>query len=197
MTVVLPLPVAIFSARRNRSGLAWPLAPSMWRRCGVLPAAGATSVSQISVSTASTWQKKGRTPAKSWLRQCCSRRAVVGVTPQSVGIGQGAPGRDVAADLVDDRRGIVGLRGRAETASIAEGEGFLLAPLSCFFRLGDRGDELRPAPPDDGRLVERLSVSAERVMTAGRLVGRVEDRFFEEAACHVVLESPFGRRGRR
>ncbi len=45
--------------------------------------AGATSVSQMTVSTASTWQKNGRIPPKSWCRQCLSSRAVSGVTPQS------------------------------------------------------------------------------------------------------------------
>jgi hypothetical protein len=60
MTVVLPAPVASFSARRSSRD---------WRRrwrlrcvqnaCRPCPFLGATSVSQIAVSTASTWQKKG------------------------------------------------------------------------------------------------------------------------------------------
>jgi hypothetical protein len=41
---------------------------------------GATSVNQMAVSTASIWQKNGRTPPKSWCRQCFSSRAVSGVT---------------------------------------------------------------------------------------------------------------------
>ncbi len=87
MTVVLPLPVAILQRDAGRPGLAWSLAPRdvrgscrRWRRL-------ATSVSQISVSTASTWQKKGREPVKAGSRQCRSRRAVTGVTPQSAGLG--------------------------------------------------------------------------------------------------------------
>jgi len=50
-----------------------------------LPISGATSVSQITVSTASTWQKNGRTPLNACVRQCCSRRRVSGVTRQSFG----------------------------------------------------------------------------------------------------------------
>ncbi|MCY1540199.1 hypothetical protein D9M68_758240 [compost metagenome] len=63
ITVVLPAPVASLSARRINSGLASLLAAF---RCSSssLPGLdrGATSVSQIAVSTASTWQKNGRTP---------------------------------------------------------------------------------------------------------------------------------------
>ena len=62
MTVVLPAPVASFRAIRSNSGLAsWFTSPS--RSNTLLSAAlsrGATSVSQIRVSTASTWQKNGR-----------------------------------------------------------------------------------------------------------------------------------------
>ena len=55
MTVVLPAPVASFSARRESSGFASALAVA---RCSrnffPLAACGATSVSQMAVSTAST-----------------------------------------------------------------------------------------------------------------------------------------------
>ena len=63
MTVVLPAPVASFSAMRSSSGFASSLAPRMCVQI-LAPAAarfGATSVSQIAVSTASIWQKNGRT----------------------------------------------------------------------------------------------------------------------------------------
>ena len=72
-----------------------------------LPGWGATSVSQMSVSTASTWQKNGRMLLKLWCRQCWSSRAVSGVTCQSTRIGQAPPRFDVLADLVDDRRRVV------------------------------------------------------------------------------------------
>ncbi len=67
MTVVLPAPVASFSARRISSGLASLLAFARCsrKRLPRLPSCGATSVSQIAVSTASTWQKNGRTPLNS------------------------------------------------------------------------------------------------------------------------------------
>jgi uncharacterized protein (DUF1330 family) len=57
ITVVLPAPVASFNARRISSGLAPSLAP---RTCDQnfsnrLPSFGATSVSQMIVSIASTW----------------------------------------------------------------------------------------------------------------------------------------------
>lgn len=90
MTVVLPAAVASFRARRGRPGLASSLA---FCRCSRnfsprLPSLGATSVSQIAVSTASSWQKKGRIPLNSWCRQCCSKRAVSGVTFQFLGSGR-------------------------------------------------------------------------------------------------------------
>ena len=82
MTVVLPAPVASLSARRARPGFACSLAAARWsrKRRPSLPSPGATSVSQIAVSAASTWQKKGRMSAKRWLRQCFRSRAVSGVT---------------------------------------------------------------------------------------------------------------------
>ena len=56
MTVVLPAPVAIFSAMRNSSGLACSLAPLMCSQnlSPRFPILGATSASQMTVSTAST-----------------------------------------------------------------------------------------------------------------------------------------------
>ena len=56
MTVVLPAPVASFRARRDSSGLAslLALARRSRRRLPTSPELGATSVSQIAVSTAST-----------------------------------------------------------------------------------------------------------------------------------------------
>jgi hypothetical protein len=65
--VVFPAPVASFSARRERPGFASWLAPSSFsRKFFPVFEFGATSVNQIAVSTASTWQKKGRTPVNRW-----------------------------------------------------------------------------------------------------------------------------------
>ena len=83
ITVVLPAPVASFSASRARSGFACSFTSSSRSRISRTsrrPLCGATSVSQIAVSTASTWQKNGRMSLKSYSRQCFSRRAVSGVT---------------------------------------------------------------------------------------------------------------------
>ena len=82
ITVVLPAPVASFSAMRISSGLAAALAASrcVQNRRPCDEDFGATSVSQMTVSTASTWQKNGFWLAKSCVRQCRSSRAVEGVT---------------------------------------------------------------------------------------------------------------------
>ena len=89
MTVVLPAPVASFKARRISSGLASLLALARWSSSSWPPLlCGATSVSQMAVSAASTWQKKGRTPLNLWWRQCCSKRAVSGVTCHWLGLGR-------------------------------------------------------------------------------------------------------------
>ncbi len=88
ITVVLPAPVASLSAKRGRPGFDRAFAASRWSR-NFFPAAwpGATSVNQISVSIASTWQKNGRKWLNLWCRQCSSRRAVSGVTPHEEGLG--------------------------------------------------------------------------------------------------------------
>ena len=103
ITVVLPAPVASLKATRARSGLAFEAgAPSGWsakllataiqsrNRLPRGPACGATSASQIAASTASSWQKKGRTrwPSSACSdRQCCSSRCVVGLTIHCDGLG--------------------------------------------------------------------------------------------------------------
>lgn len=91
ITVVLSAPVASFNAIRGRPGLASLFTRA---RCSiylrrVVSRFEATSVSQIRLSTASTWQKKGRTDVKlSGSRQKVSRSAVAGDTPQSAGFGR-------------------------------------------------------------------------------------------------------------
>ena len=55
------LPVAIFDARRNSAGLASSLALAIWSSSPFVAARlGATSVSQMIVSAASSWQKNRR-----------------------------------------------------------------------------------------------------------------------------------------
>ena len=89
MTVVLPAPVASLSAARMSSGFASLFALARCSRIPFarLPACGATSVSQMIVSTASTWQKNGRRLLNWWCRQCWRRRAVSGVTCHWFGFG--------------------------------------------------------------------------------------------------------------
>ena len=88
MTVVLPAPVASLKPKRSSSGLAsWLAASSLSRRSFPVLVRGATSVIQMRVSTASTWQKKGRRPSQSFRLQCLSSRTVCGVTPHLLGSG--------------------------------------------------------------------------------------------------------------
>jgi len=69
-------------------GLGLPLARWVRNSLPALPAWGATSVSQMAVSAASTWQKKGRIELNRWWHQCSRRRAVSRVTFQSLGLGR-------------------------------------------------------------------------------------------------------------
>ena len=88
MTVVLPAPVASLRASRERSGFASREASS--KCCSSSRPAlvrWATSVNHTTVSAASTWQKKGRTPLNRCDRQWRRIRAVSGVTRQSFGSG--------------------------------------------------------------------------------------------------------------
>ena len=82
MTVVLPAPVASLSASRESPRLACSFVALRRSRKSrpSLPGRGATSVSQMTASAASIWQKNGRMSANGWLRQCFRSRAVSGVT---------------------------------------------------------------------------------------------------------------------
>ena len=75
MTIVLPEPVAILAQRR------WKSPPSEGIAMPSRFAAGASS-SHISVSAASSWQKKNRRASNSsGSRQCSNNRLVTPVTP--------------------------------------------------------------------------------------------------------------------
>ena len=144
MTVVLPAPVASFSARRSSSGLASALA---FRMCSqnfvrARPFSGATSVSQIAVSTASIWQKNGLTPWKPSVRQCFRRRAVSGVTSHCSGLRQVAPRLDVGPDFVDDRRRIVFLLLEERSSPASKAIAVWLRRLAPLLGFGNRRDEL-------------------------------------------------------
>ena len=60
---------------------------------------------------------------------------------------QMAPGIDLAADLVDDGRQVVGLLLRRQAASLVEDQFLLLRASPPLLRLGDGGDELGSAAP--------------------------------------------------
>jgi hypothetical protein len=71
ISVVLPVPVASLRDTRLNSELASLLAETRLLRMRFpFFELDATSVSQIRVSIASTWQKKGRMPMKLWCLQC-------------------------------------------------------------------------------------------------------------------------------
>ena len=177
MTVVLPAPVASFSASRSRPGFACSFADRRRsRKRRPVADLGATSVSQIAVSTASTWQKKGRMPAVEWWRQKCSRRAVSGVTCHWFA------GNSRQASTIRRRSLMIGVGsvllpvGLKRLRLLVEHELALAAPLP---RSGNRRYE-RDAATLIEDSVRGLSGSVQLPVTAWILVRRVQDRLAEE-----------------
>jgi hypothetical protein len=109
--------------------------------------------------------------------------------------GEGAPRIDVAADLVDDRRQVVGLLLRRQAAALVEDQLLLFRAASSLLRLGDGGDELGAAPPVD-QVPGRLARLVELPVLAGVLVGGVDDRAFEERVRHARFVDEYCRLGR-
>ena len=132
------------------------------------------------VSTASTWQKNGRMLWKGWCRQCWSRRAVSGVTCQSVGIRELAPSLDVSPDFVDDGGRVVFLLGGGQAVAAAQHHLDLAGfppPLLAASGTGVIRSERR--------LTSRIRlvgwpVFVQLPMLGRVFVGRVEDGSFEE-----------------
>jgi len=92
------------------------------------------------------------------------------------------PEVDAAAQLVDDRRRVVLLAFARKPLSLVEDKLALLLP--ALLRLGDRGDELgAPSVIDDP--VGGLTALVELPVSSGVLVGRVQDRLFEESIGHA------------
>ena len=86
ITIVLPAPVANLSATRSSPGFASSFARAKCSRTSFARRdAGATSVSQIIVSAASTWQKNGRRPYRDGFCQCSSSISDSGVRPRDPG----------------------------------------------------------------------------------------------------------------
>ena len=109
MTVVLPAPVASFRAIRSSSGLAsWFTSAS--RSNALLSAAlslGTTSVSQMRVSTASTWQKKRPIVAEVVLSPMQEQPRGFRRNAPVVRTGNVSPPVNVAPDLVHRRGNVV------------------------------------------------------------------------------------------
>ena len=103
----------------------------------------------MAVSTASIWQKKGRTPWNWWCAPVLQQARGLGRDLPLLRVGQRAPGVHVAAELVDDRGRVVLLLGRAE-AFVVGGQLQLDLrdrALGCLalLRLGHGRDQVRAA----------------------------------------------------
>ena len=184
ITVVLPAPVASFSAIRNRSGFAPALAcrSHSRKRRPRAPAFGATSCSQIAVSTASTWQKNGRTGLGSVVAERAPVAQERGGDRRDLpllGVGERPPVVDLLAQVVDDRRGVVFLRLRREAVAGVEDEARLLALAALVLRLRDRRDQLGLPPALDDP-VGRQAVGVELPVRPGLDVRGVQDGLLEE-----------------
>ncbi len=127
-------------------------------------------MSQMAVSTASTWQKKGRFRGD----------------PPSVGVGYLPPPVDFLTDPIDDRGVLVLLVFGRKTLALVEHHGSLLSgcPLELL-RFGYRSDELG-RPPMLGNLLGRLSSIVQLPVTARVLIGGVDDRLIDETIRQVI-----------
>ena len=185
MTVVLPAPVASFRASRSSSGFDCSFADCRWsRKRRPIADLGATSVSQIAASTASTWQKKGRMPSVEWCRQWRSRRAVSGVTCHWFG------GSSRHASTIRRRSLMIGVGSYCWTVGLellrllVEDELSLAALLP---RSGNRRDQ-RDASPFVENAIRGLTVLVQLPVAARILVGRVQDWLEEECIHRVVVD---------
>ena len=191
MTVVLPAPVANFSAMRLSSGLASLLTSASLSRTprSVGLSLGATSLSHISVSTASTWQKNGRKLLNLCCRQCRSSLAVSGVTPQLLGPGYPPPFVNPSADLVDGCGDFVLLLSCGEAHSLIDVQALLACSCSSSlpgFR--NRRNEFRATPALDSPL-GRLAVLVQLPMALRVLVGRVQNWLVKKWIFHGLISS--------
>ncbi len=115
-----------------------------------LPAArcGATSVSQMAVSAASTWQKNGRDTAEAVMAPMLEQASGFG-TDLPLTRREATPGVDVVANLVDDRCLLVLLLlGRERRVPDDQ---FAL-PCLPLLRMRDRRDELRAPAVFENRI---------------------------------------------
>ena len=186
MTVVLPAPVASLRASLCNSGLASWLAFAKWSRnpLPVRPVCGATSVSQITVSAASTWQKKGLMPLKRWWRQCCSSRAVSGVTCHWFGFGM-LRHRSICWRKLSMTAGvfILLLLGGDVFPLTEQQVGLIRGRTLPLLWFRDGRNELRRPSAFNDRL-SRLARVVQFPMPTRVLVGRVQDGLLKERIRH-------------
>jgi hypothetical protein len=199
MTVVLPLPVAIFSAIRNSSGLACSFAPCRCRRNFVVATVPAGDLGQPDDRLHGLHLAEERAGGLEFVVAPMEQQPLRHGRHAPVRrIGQGAPALKVAADLVDDLVGVVFLVGRRQTLGVGEHEARLPRLALLLPRLRYWGDQLRTATARDRRQVQWLPVRVQRVMAVWRFIGRIEDRLVEEARWHSgVVSCPlWAREGR-
>ncbi len=172
ITVILPAPVASLSARRSSPGFASsPASSRYWRkRRPDRPAWGATSASQMAVSTPRPGEEgadAGEAVVAPVLEQARGLRG----HPPLPRVRQPAPDVDLAADAVDDPGVLlVLLLAGGESLALVEDQGFpgglpRQAPAPAFLRLGDGRDEFGAAAALDD-VPDRLAVSVEFPMPA-------------------------------
>src|SRR5947207_3189035 len=70
---------------------------------------------------------------------------------------------------------------------VTKDEARLLGFILPFPRPGDGSNQLRSAPSLYGRQIEGLAILVERVVEFWKLVGRVEDRIFEECIHRLTI----------
>ena len=187
MTVVLPAPVASFSASRSSSGLASLLAAARW--------------SSSRLPLLRLRRDLGQPDRRFHRFDLAEERADAAelVMPPMLeqpgrlrrdlplaGIGQGAPRVHVAAHLVDDRGRVVLLLLGREPLAFVEDDFLLRGDLLALLRLRDRRDELGPPAVFDD-LLRRLPVLVQLPMPLRAFVGRVQDRVVEEGVGHGLM----------
>ena len=96
---------------------------------------------------------------------------------------QSAPGVHVAANLIDDRIGIIPLLLRGDSLALIEDHLVLIRRAFALLRFRDGSDKLRRPPFGDFSL-GRLSVLVEFPVLLRALVGRVQDGVIEEGVGH-------------
>ena len=195
MTVVLPAPVASFSASRISSGFASLFAAARCSR---------TRLPVLRLRRDLGQPDRGFDRLDLAEERADAAELVMPPVLQEprrfrrdlplIGIGQRPPRVDVAADFVDDRSRVVLLLLRRKPLAFVEHESRLRGGFALL-RLRDRRDEFGAAPALDD-LLRRLPRLIELPMPPWALVGRVQNRMIKKRIGHVkkalavVLKEP-------